>query len=182
MPSVPDNVTLTVSPASTLSQLLVRWTIDPPSELISNYTIYVTRLDVGNTVLTYTSIITQLNIPSNDLDPGDLDAGEQVLVHVSASNSAGEGARSPGVIGRTREERKPSLSHSKNVIPPLLNTYSISRTLLIQRQEKLQPTCIPQLITCSSMFCVCGSKVGLVTFSWQPFAFSSLGWLDLVNR
>ena len=72
------------------------------------YTIYVTRLDVGNTTLIYTSIITQLDIPSDDLDPGDLDAGELVLVHVSASTSAGEGARSPGVIGRTREERKSS--------------------------------------------------------------------------
>ena len=110
VPSAPDNVTLTVSPASTLSQLLVRWTIDPPSELISYYTVYVTRLDVGNATLTYTSTNTQLNIPSDDLDPSDLDAGEQVLVHVSASTSAGEGARSPGVIGRTREERKSSVT------------------------------------------------------------------------
>ena len=108
VPSAPENVTLAITPANTLSQLLVRWTIDPQSELISNYTVYVTRLDVGNTTLNYTSINTQLNIPSNDLDPSDLDAGEQVLVHVSASNSAGEGARSPGVMGRTREERKTS--------------------------------------------------------------------------
>ena len=115
VPSAPDNVTLTVSPASTLSQLLVRWTIDPPSELISYYTVYVTRLDVGNTVLTYTSTNTQLNIPSDDLDPSDLDAGERVLVRISASNSAGEGARSPGVIGRTREERKTSQQKCINI-------------------------------------------------------------------
>ena len=109
VPSAPENVTLTITPASRLlSQLLVRWTIDPSSELISNYTVYVTRLDVGNATLTYTSTNTQFNIPSNDLDPSDLDAGELVLVHVSASNSAGEGARSPGVRGRTREERKTS--------------------------------------------------------------------------
>ena len=84
------------------------WTIDPSNVLVSSYTIYVTRLEMGNTTLTYTTINTQFDIPSDDLDPGDLDAGEQVLVHVSASNSAGEGARSPGVIGRTREERKSS--------------------------------------------------------------------------
>ena len=108
VPSAPENVTLAISPASTLPQLLVRWTIDPPNGVMLTYTIYVTRLDVGNTTLIYTSTNTQLNISSDDLDPGDLDAGEQVLVHISASNSAGEGARSPGVIGRTREERKSS--------------------------------------------------------------------------
>ena len=108
VPPTPENLTLAISPASTLSQLLVRWTIDPPNGVMLTYTIYVTRLDVGNTTLIYTSIITQLNIPSDDLDPGDLDAGERVLVHVSASNSAGEGARSPGVRERTREERKSS--------------------------------------------------------------------------
>ena len=108
VPSAPENVTLTVSPASTLSQLLVRWTIDPPNGVMLTYTIYVTRLDMGNATLNYTSTNTQLNIPSDDLDPSDLDAGEQVLVRISASNSAGEGARSLGVRERTREERKTS--------------------------------------------------------------------------
>ena len=109
VPSAPENVTLTISPTSTtLPQLLVRWTIDPPSELISNYTIYVTRLDVGNTTLTYTSTNTQLDIPSDDRNASDLDAGERALVRISASNSAGEGAMSPEVVLRTREERKSS--------------------------------------------------------------------------
>ena len=116
VPSAPENVTLTVSPVSTLSQLLVRWTIDPPNGVMLTYTIYVTRLDVGNATFTYTSTNTQLNIPSDDLDPSDLDAGVQVLVHVSASTSAGEGARSPGVIGRTREERKSSQQECDPII------------------------------------------------------------------
>jgi len=81
----------------------VRWTVDPPNELISTYTIYVTRVEKGNTLLNYTSTITQFDIPSGDLDPYEL-----VSVSVSASNSAGEGARSLGVRGRTREERKSS--------------------------------------------------------------------------
>ena len=54
-------------------------------------------------LLNYTSTITQFDVPSGDLDPYEL-----VSVSVSASNSAGEGARSPGVRGRTSEERKSS--------------------------------------------------------------------------
>jgi len=79
------------------------WTIDPPNGVISTYTIYVTRVERVNTLLTYTSANTQIGIPSGDLDPYEL-----VLVSVSASNSAGEGARSPEVRGRTREECKSS--------------------------------------------------------------------------
>ena len=99
VPAAPENVTLTDSS----SPLRVMWTIDPPNGVISTYTIYVTRVEGGNTLLTYTSTNTQFDIPSGDLDPYEL-----VLVSVSASNSAGEGARSLGVRGRTREERKSS--------------------------------------------------------------------------
>jgi len=54
-------------------------------------------------VLMYISTNTQFDVPSGDLDPYEL-----VLVGVSASISAGEGARSLKVRGRTREERKSS--------------------------------------------------------------------------
>ena len=97
VPAAPENVTLT----NISSQLLVRWTIDPPNGMISHYTIYVTRVERGNTLLAYTSTNTEFDIPSGDLDPFEL-----VSVSVSAGNSAGEGARSLGVRGRTREERK----------------------------------------------------------------------------
>ena len=50
----------------------------------------------------YTSTNTQLL----QFDITNLDPYELVEVSVSASNSAGEGPRSPGVRGRTREERK----------------------------------------------------------------------------
>ena len=92
------------------SLLHVMWIIDPPNGLISMYTIHVTRVERGNTLLTYTSTNTQFDIPSGALDPYEL-----VLVSVSASNSGGEGARSLGVRGRTREERK---SLQQCVIPP----------------------------------------------------------------
>ena len=97
MPAVPVNVTLTNS----FPLLRVVWSIDPPNGEISHYTIYVTRLERGNTVLTNTSMNTQFDIPKGALDPFEL-----VSVSVSASNSAGEGARSPGVRGRTREQCK----------------------------------------------------------------------------
>ena len=98
MPDSPENVTLT----TTSSPLRVTWTIDPPDGRVSSYTIYVTRLERGNTVVNYTSIDTQLL----QFDVSNLDPYELVEVSVSASNSAGEGPRSPGVRGRTREERK----------------------------------------------------------------------------
>jgi len=79
----------------------VTWTTDPPDGLISTYTIYVARVERGDAMLNYTCTDTQFNISSAALDPYEL-----VLVSVSASNSAGEGARSLGVRGRTREERK----------------------------------------------------------------------------
>jgi len=97
VPAAPENVTLT----NISSQLLVGWTTDPPNGLISNHTIYVTRVEKENMLLKYTSTDTQFVIPSGALDPYEL-----VSVSVSASNSAGEGARSPGVRGRTREKRK----------------------------------------------------------------------------
>ena len=97
VPSSPENVRLTTSS----SQLRVTWTIDPPDGLVSNYTIYVTRLERGNTVVNYTSTNTQLL----QFDIPNLDPYELVEVSVSASNSAGEGPRSLGVRGRTREER-----------------------------------------------------------------------------
>ena len=78
------------------------WTIDPPDGLVSNYIIYVTRLERGNTVVNYTSTDTQLL----QFDVLNLDPYELVEVTVSASNSAGEGPSGPGVRGRTREERK----------------------------------------------------------------------------
>jgi len=99
VPATPENVTLTNSS----SPLRVMWTSDPSNGVISTYTIYVTRVERENTLLTYTSTITQFDVPSDDLDPYEL-----VSVSVSASNSAGEGARSLGVRGRTREERKSS--------------------------------------------------------------------------
>ena len=95
MPTAPDNITLT-----SFSRLLVTWTTDPPNGLISTYTIYVTRVEMGNATLTYTSTDSQFYIPSGDLDPYEL-----VSISVSASNSAGEGGRSLPVRGRTREER-----------------------------------------------------------------------------
>ena len=98
VPAAPENVTLTTSS----SRLRVTWTIDPPDGLVSNYTIYVTRLERGSTVVNYTSTDTQLL----QFDIPNLDPYEQVEVSVSASNSAGEGPRSPGVRGRTREECK----------------------------------------------------------------------------
>ena len=99
MPAAPENVTLTNS----FPLLRVMWSIDPPNGVISHYTIYVTRVERGNTLLAYTSTNTEFDIPSGDLDPFEL-----VSVSVSAGNSAGEGARSLGVRGRTREERKSS--------------------------------------------------------------------------
>ena len=98
MPSSPENVTLTTGS----SRLQVTWTIDPPDGQVSNYTIYVTRLERGNTVINYTSTNTQLL----QYDILNLDPYELVEVSVSASNSAGEGPRSPGVRGRTTEECK----------------------------------------------------------------------------
>ena len=98
MPTAPDNITLT-----SFSLLLVTWTTDLPNVLISHYTIYVTRVEMGNATLTYTSTDTQFFIPSGDLAPYEL-----VSVSVSASNSAGEGARGLPVRGRTREECKSS--------------------------------------------------------------------------
>ena len=98
VPASPENVTLT----TTSSPLRVTWTIDPPDGLVSSYTIFVTRLERGNTVVNYTSTNTQLL----QFDVPNLDPYELVEVSVSASNSAGEGPRSPGVRGRTREERK----------------------------------------------------------------------------
>ena len=98
VPSSPENVTLTTSS----SRLQVTWTIDPADGLVSNYTIYVTRLERGSTVVSYTSANTQLL----QFDVPNLDSHELVEVSVSASNSAGESPRSPGVRGRTREERK----------------------------------------------------------------------------
>ena len=98
VPACPKNVMLT----TTSSPLRVTWTIDPPDGLVSNYTIYVTRLERGNTVVNFTSTNTQLL----QFDIPNLDPHELVEVSVSASNSAGEGPRSPGVRGRTREERK----------------------------------------------------------------------------
>ena len=98
VPASPESVTLT----NTSSPLRVTWTIDPPEGLVSNYTIYVTRLERGNTVVNYTSTDTQLL----QFDVHNLDPFELVEVSVSATNSAGEGPRSPGVRGRTREERK----------------------------------------------------------------------------
>ena len=95
VPSSPENVTLTTSS----SPLRVTWTIDPPDGLVTNYTIHVTRLERGSTVVNYTSTDTQFDVPN--IDPYEL-----VEVSVSASNSAGEGPRSPGVRGRTREECK----------------------------------------------------------------------------
>ena len=97
VPAAPQNVTLT----NISFQLLVGWATDPPNGLISNYTIYVTRVEKENMLLKYTSTDTQFVIPSGALDPYEL-----VSVSVSASNSAGEGARCPGVRGRTREKRK----------------------------------------------------------------------------
>ena len=98
VPASPENVMLT----TTSSPLRVTWTIDPPDGLVSNYTIYVTRVERGSTVVNYTSTNTQLL----QFDILNLDPYELVEVSVSASNSAGESPRSPGVRGRTREERK----------------------------------------------------------------------------
>ena len=98
MPASPENVILT----TTSSPLRVTWTIDPPDGLVSNYTIYVTRLESGRTVVNYISTDTQLL----QFDVPNLDPYELVEVNISASNRAGEGPRSPGVRGRTREERK----------------------------------------------------------------------------
>ena len=95
VPSSPENVILTTSS----SRLRVTWTIDLPNGLVSNYTIYVTRLERGNTVVNYTSTDIQLL----QFDVPNLDPYELVEVSVSASNSAGEGPRSPGVRGRIRE-------------------------------------------------------------------------------
>ena len=106
MPTAPDNITL-----SSFSLLLVTWTTDPPNVLISRYTIYVTRVEMGNATLTYTSTDTQFLIPSGDLAPYEL-----VSVSVSASNSAGEGARSLPVRGRTREERKSGVIHPSHSV------------------------------------------------------------------
>ena len=53
-------------------------------------------------MVNYTSTNTQLL----QFDVPNLDPYELVDVSVSASNSAGEGPRSPEVRGRTREERK----------------------------------------------------------------------------
>ena len=98
MPSSPENVTLTTGS----SRLRVTWTIDPPDGVVTNYTVYVTRLERGRTVINYTFIVTQLL----QFDVPNLDPYELVVVNVSASNSAGEGPRSFAVNGTTREECK----------------------------------------------------------------------------
>ena len=98
VPASPENVALT----TTSSPLRVTWTIDPPDGLVLSYTIYVTRLERGSTMVTHTSTDTQLL----QFDIPNLDPYELVEISVSASNSAGEGPSSPGVRGRTREERK----------------------------------------------------------------------------
>ena len=53
-------------------------------------------------MVNYTSTNTRLL----QFDVPNLDPYELVVVNVSASNSAGEGPRSLGVNGTTREERK----------------------------------------------------------------------------
>ena len=108
MPSSPENVTLTTSS----SQLRVTWTIDPPDGIVTNYTIYVTRLERGNTVVSYTSTDTQLL----QFDVPNLDPYELVEVSVSGSNRAGEGSSSPGVRGRTREERKSGMFYYRQSV------------------------------------------------------------------
>ena len=111
VPASPESVTLT----NTSSPLRVTWTIDPPDGRVSNYTIYVTRLERGNTLVNYISTDTQLL----QFDIPNLDPYELVEVSVSASNSAGEGPRSPGVRGRTREERK--LRNASHCVLPRYN-------------------------------------------------------------
>ena len=98
VPASPENVTLTTNS----SRLRVTWTINQLNGIVTNYTIYVTRLERGSTVVNYTSTDTQLL----QFDVPNLDPYELVEVSVSASNSAGEGPRSLGVRGRTREECK----------------------------------------------------------------------------
>ena len=98
MPASPENVALT----TTSSPLRVTWTIDPPDGLVLSYTTYVTRLEKGSTMVTHTSTDTQLL----QFDIPNLDPYELVEVNISASNREGEGPRSPGVRGSTREERK----------------------------------------------------------------------------
>ena len=88
--------------SNTSSPLRVTWTLVPPDGLVTNYTIYVTRLERGNTVVNYTSTDTQLL----QFDVPNLDPYELVEVSMSATNRAGEGPRSLGVRGTTREERK----------------------------------------------------------------------------
>ena len=61
-------------------------------------------------MVNYTSTNTQLL----QFDIPNLDPYELVEVSVSASNSAGEGPRSPGVRGRTREECK--LSNASHLL------------------------------------------------------------------
>ena len=137
VPAAPENVTLT----NISSQLLVRWTIDPPNGMISHYTIYVTRVERGNTLLAYTSTNTEFDIPSGDLDPFEL-----VSVSVSAGNSAGEGARSLGVRGRTREERKSSQQSLPPTPPLLFSPHSHSGSWLETQPPPLLPARVQRII------------------------------------
>ena len=96
---MPNAPTITSVTNQSAFEVLVEWTISVPDGLpgaITHFTVYVDNSAVENTadgtVLSYTI---------SNLAPFQL-----VMVEVSASTSAGEGARSAAMSGRTSEACK----------------------------------------------------------------------------
>ena len=82
-------------------------------------------------MVNYTSTNTQFDILN--LDPYEL-----VEVRVSASNRAGGGPRSPGVRGRTREERKSGIFHTVYCSGTQIGAY-VSLLICMKTDLHVQP-------------------------------------------
>ena len=94
---VPDTPTITSVTNQSTSEVVVEWTITVPGPgAITLFTVYVDNSAVVNTANGMASSYVVRNLAPFQL----------VTVQVSASTSAGEGARSEAVDGRSSEARK----------------------------------------------------------------------------
>ena len=96
MPGAPVITSVTNQSAS---EVLVEWTISVPGNLPGAITLFTVYVD--NNAVDSTADGTVLSYVIGNLAPFQL-----VMVEVSASTSAGEGARSAPVDGRSSEARK----------------------------------------------------------------------------
>ena len=82
-----------------VSDLQVQWTPHPLQRIVSDYTVYITRMNGSEMSEVTTGRVSEYTVTS--LNPFEL-----VMMQVSANNDGGEGPRSEGVEGRTNEARK----------------------------------------------------------------------------